>query len=203
MAKAAEKTSTEWIWLSEALALALRVYGSRSLAEERLKQARLLWDCEDWQGEEAAAPEWKMVEEREGTARVSDFRLVHPAPAIYKGDPRAWTELDVDFDNNEMHRGGVRARGVKMSRAGVLALLFGDEAASDFGAPKAWLAIKASELKAAGKIPEGIKKAEFSRLLAAHLEEASKTVSTLRALSPRYIANHLSAWGLWPISSIR
>ena len=61
----------------------------------------------------------------------------------------------------------------------------------------------AHDLKAAGKVPEGMRKADVARLLAAEMEKAAKAGRVRHALKARYIANQMSAWGIWPVSSIK
>ena len=58
MAKACDTTSTiDWIWLREALALAVAALGSVALAQERLIEwlaaGKLPWSCMSWWGLDA------------------------------------------------------------------------------------------------------------------------------------------------------
>jgi hypothetical protein len=72
-----------------------------------------------------------------------------------------------------------------------------------YGGAKSWVATKAGRLKAAGKIPAGINKTDFSRLLAAEMCEAAKTDPSIRPIMAPSIMNKLDEWGLWPISKIK
>jgi hypothetical protein len=66
-----------------------------------------------------------------------------------------------------------------------------------------WITDEARRLKGAGEIKEGMRITDFAKLLEARMREAAKTDVTLRAVTWQYIKNHLAAWGLWPINSIK
>ena len=58
MAKANDKSSTiDWIWLHDALVLAIARFGSVVLAKERLREwlaaGELPWSCMSWEGLDA------------------------------------------------------------------------------------------------------------------------------------------------------
>lgn len=63
-----------------------------------------------------------------------------------------------------------------------------------------WAVAATRELKAAKKIPEGMKKAELARLLEAESEKAVKAGRIGRALKASYLENQLVAWGIWPLA---
>jgi len=66
-----------------------------------------------------------------------------------------------------------------------------------------WGVTTARGLKAAGKIREGMQKAEVARLLQDEMKKAAKAGQVRKALKASYLENQLEAWGLWPISSIK
>jgi hypothetical protein len=63
-----------------------------------------------------------------------------------------------------------------------------------------WCAAKARQLKIAGEISEGISKTKLARLLERQMQAAVKTGELSHAVQWPHIRNHLSEWGLWPIS---
>jgi hypothetical protein len=67
----------------------------------------------------------------------------------------------------------------------------------------AWITAEARQLKADGKITEGMSKTELANLLARQSEGAHKAGKLKKPLTLRYIRNQLAAWDLWPISSIK
>jgi hypothetical protein len=67
-----------------------------------------------------------------------------------------------------------------------------------------WIAHEAQMLSRLGKIPAGINKTDFSKLLATNMRNAvgNDPSISFSAVGWEYIRNHLSEWGLWPISKI-
>ena len=130
MAKAGEATSTtDWIWLREALALAVAALGSVALAKERLQEwlaaGKVPWFCMAWEGLDAEGIA-KLQQELGAAAVIA----VTPSAAYCEGDPGFWgnPNLRIDWDDNNAREreevtGGAKAQGVKVSRACVLALL--------------------------------------------------------------------------------
>jgi len=130
MAKADDTSSTKvWIWLREALELAVTALGSVALAKERLKEwlaaeDRLLpWYCIEWKGHTAE-------EIAEAAEQLREGYITHilPSAAYYNGDPKFWRapHLQIDWEDNAAHEsvtGGARAQGIKVSRTHLLALL--------------------------------------------------------------------------------
>jgi hypothetical protein len=109
----------DWIWLREALALAVAVLGSVALANERLREwlaaAKVPWSCMSWEGRP-----------RKGITSLLNLG----SGAKYPGDPQFWSvgHLDIDWEDNgarERGAGGAQALGVKVSRTHLLELLPG------------------------------------------------------------------------------
>jgi hypothetical protein len=73
--------------------------------------------------------------------------------------------------------------------------------------PKKWLEKKLPKMKKAGKIPDGIGKTDFAKMLIEEMEEAcnsdSKLSLRLNIPTKRHLVNELSHWGFWPISKIK
>ena len=96
MAKADDTSSTiDWIWLREALELAVTAFGSEALAKERLREwlaaGKLPWSCMSWEGLDA-----------EGIARRSSKQgaefvgHIIPSVAYHEGDPQFWRAESLD-----------------------------------------------------------------------------------------------------------
>jgi hypothetical protein len=137
-AKAEDATgAADWIWLREALVLAVAALGSEALAKRRLREwlasAKVPWDCKEWEGPDAAA----MATLKRKREEKSIFSPV-PPPAwtgfvlsdipevpYAKGDPRFWEVADADWDDNTARdpATGARAWGIAVSRARLVALL--------------------------------------------------------------------------------
>jgi hypothetical protein len=127
MAKA-DDTSSTMIWLRDALALAVRTFGSVVLTKERLREwlaaGELPWSCMSWKGLDA-----------EGIARLDrenqESIVLHiiPSAAYRDGDPQFWrANLTIHWEENEAREnatGGARALGIRVSRTHVRALLPG------------------------------------------------------------------------------
>ena len=135
MAKADDTTSTsDWVWLRDALDLAAAALGSRALAKERLMEwlaaGKLPWSCMSWEGLDAASIA-KLRQEFWGASLVE----------IDWGDNAAYEAVFVSD--------GARARGIKVPRALLLALLFGGpRERKQLRGAGAWVAAEASRMKA-------------------------------------------------------
>jgi hypothetical protein len=169
MAKADDTTSTtNWIWLREALALAVAVLGSAALAKEQLKEwlaaGKVPWSCMSWVGRAA-----------EGIVDLLNLGSV----AYYPGDPQFWGagHLNIDWEDNgarERRAGGAHALGIKVSRAHVLALLPKEPSErEEVRGAGAWIAQEASRMKAAGKISDGIKITDLAKELERRMKAAA------------------------------
>jgi hypothetical protein len=127
MAKANDKSSTiAWIWLHDALMLAIPRFGSVVLAKERLREwltaGELPWSCMSWKGLNA---EKIATLDREQKGWIVGH--IFPSVAYHEGDPQFWrANLHIDWEENEAREkatGGARAQGIKASRERLLALL--------------------------------------------------------------------------------
>jgi hypothetical protein len=128
MAKADDKSSTTaWIWLREALELAVTALGSVALAKERLIEwltaDKLRWCCMEWKGHTA-----EEIAKAEQQLRGGYIMHILPSAAYHEGDPKLWRSphLQIDWEDNvalELATGGAKARGIKVSRAQLLTLL--------------------------------------------------------------------------------
>jgi hypothetical protein len=133
MAKA-DDTSSTMIWLRDALALAVRAFGSVVLAKERLREwlaaGELPWSCMSWKGLDAERIARLDPEQRELIDQKNRGWIVlhiFPSVAYHEGDPQFWhANLNIDWEENEAWEkaaGGARAQGIKASRERLLALL--------------------------------------------------------------------------------
>ena len=130
MAKADGTTSTtDWIWLREALALAVAAFGSVALAKERLREwlaaGKVPWSCMWWKGLNAEDLA-ELKQEHGGFFGRSP--LFVPSAAYYSGDPEFWNAgLKIDWEDAgayELARlDGAQALGIKVSRAHLIARL--------------------------------------------------------------------------------
>ena len=66
-----------------------------------------------------------------------------------------------------------------------------------------WAIATTRRLRDENKIPEGVKKAKLASLLASESEKAVKAGQLKRVLKASYLENVLSAWGVWPLSSLK
>jgi hypothetical protein len=156
MAKAGNTTSTpDWIWLRDALALAVEHLGSVALAKERLIEwlaaGKLPWACKSWKGLNA-----EEIAKAEQQLRGGFIAFILPSAAYHEGDPKFWcVRLQIDWEDNaarEPVTGGAKALGIKVSRERLLGLLLEEprERVEELGQtkpaerellrPKAWLA---------------------------------------------------------------
>ncbi len=127
MAKANDKSSTiDWIWLHDALMLAIPRFGSVVLAKERLTEGlaagKLPWSCMSWWGLDAEG-----IARLDQENRVSIVGYIIPSVAYHEGDPQFWrANLKIDWEDNgarQQATGGARALGIKVSREHLVALL--------------------------------------------------------------------------------
>jgi hypothetical protein len=86
--------------------------------------------------------------------------------------------------------GPTKMFGIKVSHAAVLALRSGEVV--DIVSAKTRIEAEARRMKQHNEIPAGIRKTHFARLLADRV-----------GVTPKYVSNHLTEWGLWPISDIK
>jgi hypothetical protein len=69
---------------------------------------------------------------------------------------------------------------------------------------KEWIVAEAKRLKKANEIPKDITRPTgFAKLLEDRMGTAAETNKSIRPVGWRYIKNHLSEWGLWPIEAIK
>ena len=127
MAKANDKSSTiDWIWLHDALMLAIPRFGSVVLAKIRLGEwlaaGKLPWSCMLWEGLDAEG-----IARLDRENRVSIVGYIIPSVAYHEGDPQFWrADLNIYWEENgarENATGGARALGIKVSRERLRALL--------------------------------------------------------------------------------
>ena len=128
MAKADDTSSTiDWIWLREALALAVAALGSVELAKERLIEwlaaGKLPWSCMSWKGHNA-----EEIAKAKQQLREGEIIHIFPSAAYHEGDPKFWgvAVVQIDWEDNtacEPVTGGAKALGIKVSRTHLLALL--------------------------------------------------------------------------------
>jgi hypothetical protein len=64
-----------------------------------------------------------------------------------------------------------------------------------------WARAATRNLRTENKIPEGLRKSDLARLLAAEAQKAVKAGQLARALKASYLENQLAAWGIWPLNS--
>jgi hypothetical protein len=147
MAKKADSSSTAWIWLRGALALAVATLGSEALAKARLRKwmiaGDLPWTCVDFNALSAEQIA-ELERERQKPVRIRVERRGHllepdrvivagnitqtPTTAYFKGDGRFWADakLEIDWVDNsarEVITDGARALGIRVSRKHLLELL--------------------------------------------------------------------------------
>jgi len=69
---------------------------------------------------------------------------------------------------------------------------------------KNWITVEAQRLKRLDKIPAGISKTDFAKMLAGNLKAAAVGDPSISVHSGswKYIRNNLSDWGVWPIRVI-
>jgi hypothetical protein len=216
MAKANDKSSTiYWIWLHDALALAIPHFGSAVLAEIRLKEwlaaGELPWSCKQWDGLDAEGIARLDREQRELIDQKNrGWIVLHilPSVAYHEGDPQFWrANLNIHWEENgarENATGGARALGIRISRERLRALLPEEprEGEEVHGAGE-WIAAEAKRMKDANEISPDIGISEFARELERRMKKAAITDKSLRPIKWRSIKNKLREWGCWPVTSIK
>jgi hypothetical protein len=210
MAKANNSSSTiDWIWLHDALVVAIKAFGSAVLAKARLTEwmasGQLPWSCMSFEGPNADDIARLQQEERD-----SIVGYILPSVAYHEGDPAFWrADLNIWWgeDKNgarEKSIFGARALGIKISREHLLGLLPEDPRERDevHGAG-AWIAAEVKKMKAANEIPPDIRITNFARELEGRMRKAAAGDKSLRPIQWRSIKNRLTDWGLWPVASIK
>jgi hypothetical protein len=146
MAKSDDRSSTiEWIWLRDALELAIAPFGSKVLAKKRVTEwlaaGEVPWCCMSWKGLDAKSLA-KM--QREGTDSKGATVANLPSVAHCPGEPGFWSSnLTIDWEDNgarEVKNFGAEALGIKVSREHLLALPHIEPAKRKLMKPKEWLA---------------------------------------------------------------
>jgi hypothetical protein len=204
-------TSTaDWLWLQDALDLAAAALGSRALAKERLMEwlaaGKLPWSCMSWEGLDAAD-----IARLRQELRAAGILSIAASAAYYNGDPQFWgaSLVEIDWGDNAAYEAvfvsdGARARGIKVPRAHLLALLSGGpRERKQLRGAGAWVAAEASRMKAANEIPPDIRITDFARELARRMDKAAASNRSIRPIKSRSVENKLRDWGLWPITSIK
>jgi hypothetical protein len=127
MAKANDKSSTiDWIWLRDALKLAISRFGSVALAKALLREwlatGKLPWSCMAFKtldAEDIAALENAQSD------GIIPFRYI--PSSLREGEPEFWrADLTIDWEDNIAHENtdvGPTALGIKVSGEHLLALL--------------------------------------------------------------------------------
>jgi hypothetical protein len=211
MAKADDTTSTtDWIWLREALALAVAAHGSVALAKERLREwlaaGEVPWTCVSWSGLDAKG--LAKLKSREGLLGL--FRAPYcPSAAYHPGDPQFWNAgLKIDWEDDGAHElarvDGAQALGIKVSHTHLLELLpEGPRKHEQVRGAGVWIAGEVKRMKKAGEIPPDIRITDLARDLERRMHKAAASNNSIRAIKARSIENGLREWGLWPITSIK
>jgi hypothetical protein len=127
MAKANDKSSTiDWIWLHDALILAITRFGSvvlaKALLTEWLAAGKLPWSCVAWKSLDVEG--LAELEERARDVMMSPRNI---PPACREGEPEFWrADHTISWEDNMADQNsvvGARALGIKVSREHLLALL--------------------------------------------------------------------------------
>jgi hypothetical protein len=130
----ADDSTTDWVWLREALALVVAALGSVALAKERLREwlaaGEVPWSCMWWKGLNAEDLA-ELKQERDGFFfRNSPLfaSAFAPSAAYCPGDPEFWNAgLKIDWEDDgayELARlDGAQALGIKVSLGHLQALL--------------------------------------------------------------------------------
>jgi len=210
--KASNDTTTTWILLSEARARVIKAYdGAEELAEKLLVKwlgkKKLRWSCKLFEG--PSASDLPALQRKAAEAAAVGVFYFAPAVAFSEGDPAFWrTGPKIKWEKNSAHEqhvvGGASAYGVKVVLEDALALLPDEPSEPEEAtATKKWITAEVQRMKRAGEIPDGIRKTAFAQLLEGRMKEAVHAGGLKKLVGRRYITNQLSAWGLWPISSIK
>ncbi|MCG2625610.1 hypothetical protein L6654_03155 [Bradyrhizobium sp. WYCCWR 13023] len=223
MAKPDCTTSTsDLVWLGDALARAIEPLGSLAAAVEQLtrwlKDGKLAWTCMSWSGLDAeglAMEKRKKLEAEDLVQHRSEQgdstgRIIYslPTAAYSPGDPGFWgAKLRIDWKGNEAseaRRHGSRALGIKVSRAQLTALLPDEPHDGEkVRGAAVWITDEVKRMRAEGKIPPDIRITDLARVLERRMANAAKHDQSLRAIKWKSIRNQLVAWGLWPVALIK
>jgi hypothetical protein len=206
MAKADDTTSTGWIWLREALALAVTALGSKARAKDQIREwltaGKLRWKCMSWKALDAEGIA-KLRKEGLGAVALS------PSGPYYEGDRQFWgfNLLDIDWEDNAARESvgdGAQAWGIRVLRADLRALL-PDESrqGEEVHGAGVWIAAEGKRMKDANEIPPDIGISGLARELESRMRKAATTNESLRPIKWPSIKNGLRGWGLWPIDSIK
>ena len=207
MAKA-DHTISDWIWLREALDLAVAVFGSEAGAKEYLTEwlaaGELPWDCTRWKALDAAS-----LSELHQSHREALVFALTPSATYCRGAPQFWSasRLEVNWEDNSAREAvtkGAHAWGIKVSRAHLLVLLPEQSSERDkTQGASVWISAEAKRMKDSKEIPPDIRISEFARKLASRMKKAAHSDRSLRPIKSKSIENQLRNWGLWPIASIK
>jgi hypothetical protein len=212
MAEAAGTTSTtDWIWLREALALAVAALGSVALAKGRLTEwlaaGKVPWTCMSWEGLDAKDLA-KLKQERDYFA-FSRLSIFAPSAAYYPGDPEFWNAIiKIDWEEDgayELARlNGAHALGIKVSRTHLLELLPADPHKHEqVRGAGTWITAEVKRMKEAKEIPPDIRITDLAHDLERRMRKAAASNKLIRPIKARSIENGLRVWGLWPITPIK
>ena len=90
-------STSDWVFLRDALDLAAVALGSRALARERLTEwlmaGKLQWSCLSWEGLDGAG-----IAKLRQELRAAGIMSVAPSAAYYNGDPQFWRSSLVEID---------------------------------------------------------------------------------------------------------
>ena len=198
-------STSDWVWLRDALDLAAAALGSRALAKGRLTEwlaaGKLPWSCMSWEGLDAAA-----IARLRQELTVAGIMSVAPSAPYYNGDPKFWgtSLVEIDWGDNAAYEtvfviDGARARGMERPPAAAsLRLSRGPRERKQWRGAGAWIAAEASRMKAANEIPPDIRITDFARELARRMDKAATSDRSFRPIKSRSIEKKLRDWALWP-----
>jgi hypothetical protein len=200
---------SDWVWLRDALALAAVALGSRALAKERLTEwlaaGKLAWSGMSWEGLDAAG-----IAKLRRELRAAGIMSVAAWAAYHNGDPQFWGSslVEIDWGDNAAYEtvfvsDGAQARGIRVPRVHLLALLSSGRERKQLPGAAAWIAAEASRMKAANEIPPDIRITDFARELARRMDKAATSDRSIRPIKSRSIEKKLRDWALWPTSFIK
>ena len=200
---------SDWVWLRDALALAAVALGSRALAKERLTEwlaaGKLAWSGMSWEGLDAAG-----IAKLRRELRAAGIMSVAAWAAYHNGDPQFWGSslVEIDWGDNAAYEtvfvsDGAQARGIRVPRVHLHALLSSGRERKQLPGAAAWIAAEASRMKAANEIPPDIRITDFARELARRMDKAATSDRSIRPIKSRSIEKKLRDWALWPTSSIK
>jgi hypothetical protein len=219
MAKADDTTSTDWIFLREALDIAVTAFGSMELARDHLlwewlAAGKLPWTCIQWEALDDAD-----IAKLHQRIRARGDAVALAAVTYYNGDPRFfgappeinWKDSTASIEGKVRTARGLsfdlcvaQARGIKVPRAPLLELLPDESREPEqLRSSGVWITAEVRRMKAAGELSPGIRISELARKLERLMIKAASDKS-LRPIKAKSIENGLRRdWGLWPIDSIK